>query len=86
MNKSFAPATVSRKTDRTSYTPRASLPLMPPITPSQLAAEIKALLVSSQELGRRQDALMASISSAPSEPSTKAPTDSPANADGHFIT
>jgi hypothetical protein len=61
MTKSFAPATVSRKVDRTSYTPQASLPLMPPITPSQLAAEIKALLASSQELGRRQDALMASL-------------------------
>jgi hypothetical protein len=86
MSRIIASAGVPNKVDQTSYTPRASLPLMPPITPSQLAAEIKALLVSSQELGRRQDALMASISSAPSEPSTKAPTDSPANADGHFIT
>jgi hypothetical protein len=61
MNKSFAPSTVSRKVDRTSYTAQASLPLMPPISPAALAAEIKALLASSQELGRRQDALMASL-------------------------
>jgi hypothetical protein len=61
MNKSFAPATVSRKVDRTSYTPQASLPMMTPISPAALAAEIKALLASSKELGRRQDALMASL-------------------------
>jgi hypothetical protein len=63
MNKSFAPATVSRKVDRTSYTPQASLPMMTPISPAALAAEIKALLASSQELGRRQDALLASLRS-----------------------
>jgi hypothetical protein len=61
MSRSFASPAVTRKIDRTSYTPQASLPLMPPITPSQLAAEIKALLASSQEVGRRQDALMSKV-------------------------
>ena len=61
MSPIFASASVPSKVDRTSYTPQASLPMMTPISPAALAAEIKALLASSQELGRRQDTLMSKV-------------------------
>jgi hypothetical protein len=75
MSRIIAIGNVPSKVNRKSYRPSTpfgygillppappTAPL-PPIAPSQLAAEIKALLASSQELGRRQDALLASLRS-----------------------
>jgi hypothetical protein len=73
MTRIIAVGNIPRKVNRKSYRPSTPFGygiLLPPatarlapITPSQLAAEIKGLLASSQELGRRQDALLASLRS-----------------------